>query len=211
MSRERFDVEHESRRSPRHPQVRVLLLRHTVVGGVDLDQRELAGVELQALLGGLRVHRIDLAGVDQRLVDPARDAHPHGHGSIVSQVRERGSMIPPPVGRYIRYWYTYRNVVAVLVALVLSGSMFWLYTQQVTCDAHASGCLVNISVHPEDRFYGYGKPDKQVVIVGIDNQSVKSLGQYPLPRNYYADALKTLEKDGAKVVAFDVSFPDARD
>ncbi len=120
-------------------------------------------------------------------------------------------MIRWPVGRYIRYWYTYRTIVAVLIALVLSGSMYWLYTQQLTCDAHLGGCLVRVSVHPEDRFYGNGKPDKQVVIVGIDNQSVKALGQYPLPRSVYADALRTLEQDGAKVVAFDVSFPDMRD
>jgi adenylate cyclase len=50
-----------------------------------------------------------------------------------------------------------------------------------------------------------------VVIVGIDNKSVKALGQYPLPRSVYASALQTLENDGAAVVAFDVSFPDARD
>ncbi|HYT11405.1 MAG TPA: adenylate/guanylate cyclase domain-containing protein [Candidatus Nitrosopolaris sp.] len=117
-------------------------------------------------------------------------------------------MIRSPVGRYIRYWYTYRNVVAVLIALVLSGSMFWLYTQQVTCDAHASGCLVNISVHPEDRFAGTGKPDPHVIIVGIDNKSVKALKHYPLPRSVYATALQNLEKDGALVVGFDVSFPD---
>ena len=120
-------------------------------------------------------------------------------------------MIRSPVGRYIRYWYTYRTFVAVLIALVLSGSMYWLYTQQLVCDAHLSGCLVRVSVHPEDRFYGNGRPDKQVVIVGIDNQSVKAAGQYPLPRSAYADALRSLEKDGAAVVAFDISFPDARD
>jgi adenylate cyclase len=120
-------------------------------------------------------------------------------------------MIRSPVGRYIRYWYTYRTIVAVLIALVLSGSMYWLYTQQLTCDAHLNGCLVRVSVHPEDRFYGNGKPDKQVVIVGIDNKSVKALGQYPLPRSVYASALQTLENDGAAVVGFDVSFPDARD
>ncbi len=120
-------------------------------------------------------------------------------------------MIPPPVGRYIRYWYTYRTVVAVLIALVLSGSIFWLYTQQVACDSRSGSCLVNISVHPEDRFAPASDPDKKVVIVGIDNQSVKALGQYPLPRSVYASALKTLENDGAAVVGFDVSFPDARD
>ena len=86
--------------------------------------------------------------------------------------------------------------------------MFWLYTQQVTCDAHASGCLVNISVHPEDRFAGTGKPDPHVIIVGIDNKSVKALKHYPLPRSVYATALQNLEKDGALVVGFDVSFPD---
>src|SRR5260370_1297254 len=43
-------------------------------------------------------------------------------------------MIGPPLGRYIRYWYTYRTAVAVLMAVVISILMFGLYTQQVTCD-----------------------------------------------------------------------------
>src|SRR5712691_11202284 len=120
-------------------------------------------------------------------------------------------MIRSPVGRYIRYWYTYRTIVTVLIALVLSGSMYWLHTQQVACDSRSGSCLVNISVHPEDRFAPASDPDKKVVIVGIDNQSAKALGQYPLPRSFYADALQTLEKDGAAVAGFDVSFPDARD
>jgi adenylate cyclase len=115
------------------------------------------------------------------------------------------------VGRYLRYWYTYRTVVAVLIALVLSGAIFWLYTQQVACDRRAGGCLVNISVHPEDRFVGESNPDKKVVLVGIDNESVHALQQYPLPRSDYAKALKTLQNAGAAVVAFDVSFPDLRD
>ena len=45
-------------------------------------------------------------------------------------------MIRAPVGRYIRYWYTYRTAVAVLIALVLSGLIYVLYTQQVACDKH---------------------------------------------------------------------------
>ncbi len=115
------------------------------------------------------------------------------------------------MGNHIRYWYTYRTTVAVLIALVLSGSMYWLYTQQVACDTRTAGCYVNTSVHPEDRFVGESNPDKQVVIVGIDNESVQRLNQYPLPRDKYAAALQVLEKDGAAVVAFDVSFPDRRD
>jgi adenylate cyclase len=122
-------------------------------------------------------------------------------------------MIPPPVGRYIRYWYTYRTVVAVVLALVLSGAIYWLYTQQVTCDAGSSGCVVKIAVHPEDRlFANQTDPGPGVVIVGVDNKTVQdpTIGTYPIPRNVYADALKTLEKDGALVIGFDVEFHDPR-
>jgi adenylate cyclase len=122
-------------------------------------------------------------------------------------------MIPAPVARYIRYWYTYRTVVAVVLALVLSGAIYWLYTQQLTCDAGPSGCLVKIAVHPEDRlFANQTDPGPGVVIVGIDNKTVQdpAIGTYPIPRNLYADALQKLEKDGALVVGFDVEFHDPR-
>ncbi|HET7420264.1 MAG TPA: adenylate/guanylate cyclase domain-containing protein [Candidatus Dormibacteraeota bacterium] len=112
------------------------------------------------------------------------------------------------MGRYIRYWYTYRTAVAVVIALVLTGVMFWLYTQQLACDAHDASCVANISVHPEDRFAGQSAPDSSVIIVGIDDASVQKLGRYPLPRDLYATALVNLEKAGAQVVGFDVGFTD---
>ena len=115
------------------------------------------------------------------------------------------------MARYIRYWYTYRTVVAVLLALVLSGVMYWLYTQQLACDSRVGACLVNVAVHPEDRFGFQTNPDPNVIIVGIDNQSVKDVGTYPVPRSVYAQALRNLEKAGAAVVGFDIVFPDKRD
>ena len=72
------------------------------------------------------------------------------------------------MGRYIRYWYTYRTAVAVIIAIALSGAIYFLYTQQVTCDTHVGACLINISVHPEDRFVPGTNPDPNVIIVGID-------------------------------------------
>lgn len=120
-------------------------------------------------------------------------------------------MIPARVGRYIRYWYTFRTVVAVLLALILSGVMYWLYTQQVACDRQATDCYVNLSVHPEDRLVGQTNPIQNVVIVGIDNKSVRDIGVYPVTRDRYATVLRNLEKLGAAVVAFDIGFPDARD
>jgi adenylate cyclase len=115
------------------------------------------------------------------------------------------------VGRYIRYWYSYRLVVAVLLGILLTVVTFALYTQEIACDTHDPACKVNVSVHPEDRFMGYGKPDPGVVIVGIDNQSVHTIGGYPVPRGEYAQVLQNLEKAGALVVAFDVGFVDPRD
>ena len=115
------------------------------------------------------------------------------------------------MGRYIRYWYTYRTVVAVLLALILSGAIYWLYTQQVACDSRVGPCVVNVSVHPEDRFGFQTSPDPNVIIVGIDNQSVKDIGSYPVPRSVYAQALRNLEAAGAAVVAFDIVFPDPRE
>src|SRR6058998_561310 len=103
-----------------------------------------------------------------------------------------GFMIAALLSRYIRYWYTY-----------LTAVMYFLYTQQLTCDAGVKGCVANISVHPEDRFvasYDPGRPRNDVVIVGIDNESLQTLGHYPISRDLYAQALQVLQKDGAAAV-----------
>ncbi len=120
-------------------------------------------------------------------------------------------MIRPQLGRRIRYWYTYRTAVAVLMAFVLSVLMYVLYTQQVACDAHMASCQVNIAVHPEDRLFSETRPDPNIVVVGIDDASVAKIGQYPVPRDRYALAIRNLEAAGATVIALDVSLPDPRD
>ena len=83
-------------------------------------------------------------------------------------------MIPRQLGRYIRYWYTYRTAVAVLIALILTGAMFWLYTQQLTCDAHQDGCVANVSVHPEDRFAVVTSTDEVTAPVDRDRSRLGS-------------------------------------
>ena len=116
------------------------------------------------------------------------------------------------MGRYIRFWYTYRTVVAVLIAVGLTLATYALYTQQVACDTNTGQCVVRVSVHPEDRlFLNPTNPSPDVVIVGIDNASVKDIGTYPVPRDVYAQALQNLEKAGAAVVAFDIGFSDRRE
>ena len=114
------------------------------------------------------------------------------------------------MGRLLRYWYTYRTVVAVALGILISGVCYWLYVQQVAGDAGQKVAL-NISVHPEDRIMAATPPyntDPNIVIVGIDDQSVK---KWPLPRDDYAAALQSLEAAGAGAVAFDIGFHDPSD
>jgi adenylate cyclase len=116
------------------------------------------------------------------------------------------------VPRFIRYWYTYRTFVAVLLSIAVSGVLFLLYTWQVAGDANPGSVPLNISVHPEDRLMAGGggnvPTDPNIEIVGIDNKSLGAIGTFPFSRDDYALALKSLESAGAAVVAFDVAFPD---
>src|ERR1700745_1387143 len=102
-------------------------------------------------------------------------------------------MIPRGLGRFIRYWYTYRTLVAVLIGLLVSGSMYWLYTQQVACDnQESSDCYARLSLHPEDRLF-FESSDPNLVVIGIDDQTIKDLGaRFPLDRSRYAKALNAL-------------------
>lgn len=70
--------------------------------------------------------------------------------------------------------------------------------------------LQNIELRTLDLRFGLRgtrPPDDRIVIVGIDEKTVQSIGAFPLPRSVYAALLTKLKQDGAKVVAFDATFP----
>ena len=75
--RVRLDVEHEVLRGPFRPQRRVPFAGREVVRRVHLHDGELAGVELQPLLGGLRPFRVEVPPLDQGRLGPRRDADQH--------------------------------------------------------------------------------------------------------------------------------------
>ena len=54
---------------------------------------------------------------------------------------------------------------------------------------------------------GARKPDERIVIVGIDEKTLMHEGSFPLPRKAYAQLVYRLHEEGARVVAFDATFP----
>jgi len=56
---------------------------------------------------------------------------------------------------------------------------------------------------------GKREVDPRIVIVGIDDKTLQTIGSYPLPRSNYARLVRQLKQNGADVVAFDVTFPTA--
>ncbi len=56
----------------------------------------------------------------------------------------------------------------------------------------------------------------QITVVGVDDQTIKQYGRWPLPRRSYADLLNALRstdptRPGPRVVAFDIAFYDPSD
>jgi adenylate cyclase len=70
------------------------------------------------------------------------------------------------------------------------------FLDHVDYDFHLSRGTDSIQIHPD------------VTVVEIGESSLKKIGQYPFSRMIYRQLLERLEKAGAKVVAFDVVFPE---
>ncbi len=49
--------------------------------------------------------------------------------------------------------------------------------------------------------------DDRIVIVGVDEKTLQKIGSFPLPRSSYAALVRQLAAGGARVVAFDATFP----
>ncbi len=58
------------------------------------------------------------------------------------------------------------------------------------------------------RWRGANPWDSRIVMVSIDNKSLRELGQFPLPRNHYAQLLWRLKQESVGVVVFNILFTD---
>ena len=67
-----------------------------------------------------------------------------------------------------------------------------------------------LAVHPEDRLFpSDDAPDPSVMVVGIDDTSIQTIGHFPFGRDKFATVLNNLNAAGAQVVAFDVGFSES--
>ena len=71
------------------------------------------------------------------------------------------------------------------------------------------GLLGSWSARISDRFFLTHPSDSSIVVVAIDDASIGQLGRWPWPRQVHADLINKLTADGARVVGYDVNFPEA--
>jgi diguanylate cyclase (GGDEF)-like protein/PAS domain S-box-containing protein len=59
------------------------------------------------------------------------------------------------------------------------------------------------------RIRGIEQPGPETVIVAADEKTAAAFGRWPFSHRYFATAIDRLKADGARVIAFDVIFPQA--
>lgn len=85
---------------------------------------------------------------------------------------------------------------AILVSFVISTS-------------YGAGLFRGLELILEDTLFSSKPIDKRIAIVAIDEKSIKNIGQWPWPREVFADFLKVLSEEEPAVVVFDILFTEA--
>ncbi|OFW27552.1 MAG: hypothetical protein A3H27_13615 [Acidobacteria bacterium RIFCSPLOWO2_02_FULL_59_13] len=111
-----------------------------------------------------------------------------------------------PVRAFLR---SHRYSLAISLTVTLLGLLTYVLITWTRGGQAALVFLDNVELRTLDaRFQMRGpvKPDPQIVIVAIDQKTIDRLS-WPFARSHYGHMLRTLSRDGARVVGFDVSFP----
>ena len=80
---------------------------------------------------------------------------------------------------------------------------------------YAGDVLRNVELDTVDMRFslrGDQKAPDDIVVVGVDAESLNRLNQrWPFPRDFHARVIEQLQRDGAKVIAFDIAFSQPSD
>lgn len=74
-----------------------------------------------------------------------------------------------------------------------------------------SGALSSWSHRATDRLFLDKEPDSSILIVAIDDASITRTGRWPWDRSVHADLIRKLSNGGARVIGYDVNFPEPQD
>ncbi|MFA5184974.1 MAG: adenylate/guanylate cyclase domain-containing protein [Patescibacteria group bacterium] len=74
-----------------------------------------------------------------------------------------------------------------------------------------SGVLENWSNPTLDLLFLPHQSDRRITLVAIDDASITQIGRWPWPRQVHAELIQKLSAAGAKVIGYDVSFPEKSD
>lgn len=95
-------------------------------------------------------------------------------------------------------------LLAIILSIALLAELFWLHTL-TPLESRLSDSLIA-------RHALNSKPDKDIVIVDIDERSLAimadSVGRWPWPRSLHAELVESIERQHPKAIVFDILFSD---
>ena len=112
--------------------------------------------------------------------------------------------------RPLRFTRKHRAGLMISATVCVVSLALYVQVYLVTRPSTALSFLATIELRTLDmRFQLRGRriPGEKVVIVAIDQKSQDVLGRWPFPRSHFATMVDVLRESGARVIAFDVNFP----
>jgi adenylate cyclase len=111
-------------------------------------------------------------------------------------------------------WMARRGLKRIDIGLAVLVTIFslGLYSYIVLGGNSSSGFrfiqnIENRSLDARFNLRGTRPHDDNIVIVGLEENTLQKVGAFPIPRNAYAKMVEQLAKGGARIVAFDFNFP----
>ena len=114
------------------------------------------------------------------------------------------------ISRFLRY------IGVILIVAFGIASIFFSFLERQIPDSYQYKKYIQYSSFFEDRFYDYRMQETlktdvvndDIILLKVDDESLQTLGSWPVDRMSWSKMLDNLGAYGAKVVSFDVIFPE---
>ena len=111
----------------------------------------------------------------------------------------------------LRTWWLHKVSLSISLVLTASALLVYLFTFVYENPPTILEFVQRLELSALDTRFRYrgqnhSKVDPRIAIVDIDQHSQEVLGRWPFSRTHFARLLDVLREDGARVVAFDITF-----